>query len=103
MIAWATGGWSSPGLMRYISGRNRSKPCGLILLKVLITKRVRGFISLNVRRAARIIFFFAGSLQLLFWGVEQRGGGGCWALQRRRASHGRACKCCFLQLWNLLL
>ena len=40
MMACATGGWSSPGLMRYISGLKRSKPCGLILLKVLMTKRL---------------------------------------------------------------
>ena len=42
MMACATGGWSSPGLMQYISGpKARSRvPCGLILLKVLMTKRL---------------------------------------------------------------
>jgi len=42
--------------------------------------RVRGFISLNVRRAARIIFFFAGYLSAVSLGVMKRCAYCSWAL-----------------------
>ena len=58
MMACATGGWSSPGFTRYISGRKRSKPWGLILFRVLMTNRVRGLRSLKARRVERIILTF---------------------------------------------